>query len=304
MEYYINAAVLTSSFPIPSDVVDRYLKLAKPEHVKVLLYVFRKMSAEINTEEIAEQTGVSEYDVKEALLYWADTGILLPKQVEKPKSTPADNKKAIARSEKPTRTDVAKRGLENPRISFLLREAQLKLGRNLKSNETSTLVWLYEDQGLDVSLILLIVQYAVKNSKPNMRFIESVAVDWVDKGIDSLVSAEEELRKMAQGELCWKTVCSAFGIEYRKPSTKEKEAAFRWVEEWKIPNELLILAYEECVDKKSKFSFAYTSKIIENWHEKGIKSAKDLKQEKTVDSKTDFAAYDLDLYEKMLNSKD
>ena len=63
-------------------------------------------------------------------------------------------------------------------------------------------------------------------------------------------------------------------------------------------------AYEECVNTKSKFSFPYTAKIIESWHEKGFKTPKDIeKQEKTAD-KEDFAAYDIDLFEKMLNTKD
>ena len=303
MEYYINSAVLTSTFPLPASVVDQYLKLAKAEHVKVLLYIFRKMTVEMPLSEISEQTGVSEYDVKEALLYWADTGILLPKAAQKPKESEVA-KKAVTKAEKPSREDVAIRGMEDPKISFMLREAQMKFARNLKGNETNTLVWLYDDLGLDVSLILLIVQYAATNNKANIRFIESVAVDWVNRGIDNLQLAEEELRKLTLQEQCWRTVCSVFGIEYRKPSAKELSASYLWINEWKIPRELLNSAYEECVDKKSKFSFAYVAKIIENWHEKGIKSAKDLEGNKKETKKADFAAYDLDLYEKMLNSKD
>ena len=263
------------------------------------------MSAEIPVSEIAEQTGVSEYDVKEALLYWADAGMLLPKAVEKPVQNEVVPK-AVAKAQKPNRTDVAIRGMEDPKISFMLREAQMKFARNLKGNETNTLVWLYDDLGLDVSLILLIVQYAAINGKANIRFIESVAVDWVNRGIDNLPLAEEELRKITLSEQCWKTVCLSFGIEHRKPSSKELAVSYLWINDWKIPRELLNLAYEECVDKKSKFSFAYVAKIIENWHEKGIKSAKDLENNKKEKNskKNDFAAYDLDLYEKMLNSKD
>ena len=304
MEYYINSAALTSTFPLPSDVVDRYLKLGKAEHIKVLLYIFRKMSAELPVSEIAEQTGVSEYDVKEALLYWADTGILLPKEEPKPEVKTEPAKKVVLKSEKPTRTDVARRGLEDPKISYMLREAQFKFGRNLKSNESGTLVWLYDDLGLDVSVILYIIELAISQNTANMRFIESLAVEWVNKGISTIVEAEEENRKRLQVNSCWSIVCSAFGIEKRKPGKKEEETAYKWICEWQLSKELLEEAYEECVDKKSKFSFAYTAKIIENWYEKGIKSAADLKGLKKETQKSDFAAYDLDLYEKMLNSKD
>lgn len=299
MNYYINPSMLTSAFTVPTVVTDRYLKFAKAEHIKVLLYMLRNMFEEITVEKIAESTGVSEYDINEALLYWADTGVLLPKETTNTKQE-KENKSVVQKAEKPTRNDVARRGNEDEKIRYLLMEAQQKFGRNLKTNETSTLVWLYDDEGLDVSLILMIIQYAVAHNKANIRFIESTAVDWINKGVDSIALADEELRKMSLGEQAWKIVCSAFGLESRKPSKKETELATLWIDEWNLSKEDLVEAYEECVNAKSKFSFAYTAKIIENWHKDG----KNQKQKQKENKKDDFAAYDLDLFEKMLNSKE
>ena len=64
---------------------------------------------------------------------------------------------------------------------------------------------------------------------------------------------------------------------------------------------MLKLAYDTCVDSKSKFSFPYVAKIIENWHNNGYKTPNDIKDDKP---KNNTATYDIDLYEKMLNSKD
>ena len=136
---------------------------------------------------------------------------------------------------------------------------------NLRAPKASTLLWLYEDIGLDVSLILLIVQYAVTHNKANIRFIEQTAVDWVNKGIDNLTDAEEQLRLLSESEIAWNIVLSAFGIERRKPSKKEIELSLLWVNEWKISKELLIAAYDECINHKAKLSFPYIAKIIENW---------------------------------------
>jgi DnaD/phage-associated family protein len=258
------------------------------------------MSAQITESEIAEKCGIDEYDVKEALLYWADTGILLPKNSEPVKT---EKTKSVKKTDKPTRSDVAKRG-DDPKIRYLLRETQVKLGRNLKSNEASTLVWLYDDEGLDVSLILLIVQYAVAHNKANIRFIESTAVEWVKKGISDIESAEEELKRMAMSEQAWGIVSSAFGLEKRKPSQKESELSYMWLNEWEFSKEMLERAYEESVNAKSKFSLAYTAKILENWHKKGYKKPEDIEEKKPQTEENNFAAYDLDLFEKMLNSKD
>ncbi len=302
MGYTVNPICLSSVFTLPSTVADRHLKLANPEHIKVLIYIFRNLAEGIIIEKIADATGVSEYDINEALLYWADAGILLPDRTNTINKTD-DKPKSQKKSEKPSRVDVAKRGLEDERIRYLMNETQIKFGRNLKTNETSTLIWLYDDLGLDVSLIMLIIQYAVNHNKANIRFIEQIATEWVDNGIDNISDAEEDLRIRAEDDLLWKKVSICFGIERRKPSKKELELSRLWITDWKISNEMLTLAYEECVDKKSKFSFPYVAKIIENWHNDGITSPEDItsKKEKKDDG---FGVFDLDLYEKMINSKD
>lgn len=302
MNYYINPACLTSVFTVPSIVADNHLKFAKAEHLKVLIYILRNISNFDEVSLIAEATDLSEYEVSEALLYWADAGILCPK--EKIAEVPTPQKVAL-KSEKPNRSDVLKRGNEDPKIRYLLREAQLKFGRNLKTNESNTLVWLYDDLGLDVSLILLIIQHAVAHNKANIRFIESTAVRWVDKGINSITAADEELRLMALGEQAWGIVSSAFGIERRKPSQKETDYSVLWIEEWKLSREMLVAAYEECVNQKSKFIFSYVIKVLENWHSKGYQKPEDIEKKlKNSDDSNGIAAYDLDLFEKMISSKD
>lgn len=299
MKFYVNPTCLTSAFTLPVAVADSHLRFAKSEHIKVIIYIFRNFANGIDVEKISNEIGVSQFDVKEALLYWADAGILIS---DKQNNTETKSEtKTVAKSKKPDRLDVAKRGAADQKIRYLLSETQMKLGRNLKTNETSTLVWLYEDQGLDVSIILLIVQYAVNHSKANIRFIEQTAVDWINKGIDTVPVAEEQLRILAEEEQAWKAVSITFGLERRKPSVKEAELSKKWIFDWKISSNLLTAAYDECVNKKSKFSFAYTAKIIENWYKNGFETPQDIIKEKQKDG---FGAFDLDLYEKMINSKD
>ncbi len=302
MDYYVNPAAFSSAFTVPAAVVDQSLKLARGEHVKVLLYLLRHASDELTYEEIASGADVSLYDVKEAMLYWADTGILCPKQApETPK--PAEPKKVVKQLEKPSRTDVARRGAEDGKIRYLLNETQMKLGRNLKSNEAATLVWLYDDAGLDVSVILMIVQYAVAHDKANIRFIESTAVDWIDRGVTTISEADEELRRMAMEEGAWKLVRTVFGLDRRKPSKKEAKLAVQWVCEWQLSREMLAAAYDACVDAKSAFSFPYVAKILENWHQKGYKTPDEIEKQPQKEKSGDYAAYDLDQFDEMIKSK-
>lgn len=303
MNYIIDPKVFSAVFTVPVAVADKHLKLARGEHIKVLLYIMRNMSANPDNAEIAAAAGLSEYEVEEALLYWAGAGILLPdgRSAEKAEIKAP----AVKQNAKPDRADVARRGAEDEKIRYLLTETQMKLGRNLKSNESSTLVWLYDDLGLDVSLILMIVQYAAAHGKPRIGFIESTATDWVNRGIDTIAEADRELNKMAMSEQAWGIVCSSFGLEKRKPSKNELKLSLMWTDEWKMSREMLTAAYNACVDSISKFDMKYVSKILENWHEKGYKTPDDIEERKSgAEENKSFAAYDLELFEKMLNSDD
>ncbi len=302
MNYIIDPKVFSAVFTVPAAVADKHLKLARGEHIKVLLYIMRNMSANPDNAEIAAAAGLSEYEVEEALLYWAGAGILLPdgRSAEKTEIKAP----AVKQNAQPDRADDARRGAEDEKIRYLLTETQMKLGRNLKSNESSTLVWLYDDLGLDVSLILMIVQYAAAHGKPRIGFIESTATDWVNRGIDTIAEADRELNKMAMSEQAWGIVCSSFGLEKRKPSKNELKLSLMWTDEWKMSREMLTAAYNACVDSISKFDMKYVSKILENWHEKGYKTPDDIEEKKKNDNteSESFATYDLDLFEKMINS--
>ena len=302
MNYIIDPKVFSAVFTVPAAVADKHLKLARGEHIKVLLYIMRNMSVNPDNAEIAAAAGLSEYEVEEALLYWAGAGILLPdgRSAEKTEIKAP----AVKQNAKPDRADVARRGAEDEKIRYLLTETQMKLGRNLKSNESSTLDWLYDDLGLDVSLILMIVQYAAAHGKPRIGFIESTATDWVNRGIDTIAEADRELNKMAMSEQAWGIVCSSFGLEKRKPSKNELKLSLMWTDEWKMSREMLTAAYNACVDSISKFDMKYVSKILENWHEKGYKTPDDIEEKKKNDNteSESFATYDLDLFEKMINS--
>ncbi len=310
MGYFIMFDTYRQAFPVPTLIVDKYLKLATHTQLKCILYILRNSTEEISAEIISAALSIAKPEIEDALLYWVKQGVLGCHEEIKPEKK-TEPKEIVKQTAKPTRQDVAKRGLEDPKLQLLLREAQLKFGRNLKTNEASTLVWLYDDLGLDVSLILLLLQYAKTNDRLNITFIERTAVIWAEKGIENIVSAEKWISERAIGDLAWKRVCKAFSIEFRRPSEKEADYSYLWLHTWGLSDDLLIAAYELCVDTKSKFMFSYTAKIIENWHKKGYKTAKDIKQEektqKTNSKKTakeNFSGYNLSTFEESLNSDD
>ena len=298
MIYNVNPAIFSSTYAIPTDVADKYLKIATHTQLKVLLYFMRNISDGIDSQKISDALRLDINETEDALLFWQQCGILTGAT---PKEEP---KTVVVKSTLPSRTDVIKRGLEDKQLMFLLREAQLKFGRNLKQNESQLLVSLYDDHGMDPSVILLLLGYAVREGKCNLTFVKKTATNWLESGVETVMDAENLIAEAAKQNLAWSVVQSAFGIERRNPSTKEADLSNLWVNEWKISTELLKAAYDACVDAKTKLSMPYVAKIIESWHKDGVTNPEQISSKKKnvkPQGKNDFAGYDLDLFEKMLN---
>ncbi|MDD4699312.1 MAG: DnaD domain protein [Oscillospiraceae bacterium] len=309
MGYTLNPSELAGFFAVPCSVVDKHIKLAGAVHLKVLLWALRHMDKGFDSAAISEALKIDLPDVSDSLRYWADAGVLLNTEAPatQPEATQPSNKlqnrTACAQIVKPTREEVAKRGFECPEIAFLLNEAQLKFGRGLRQNESSTLVWLYDDEGMSVALILMLLEFAISENHVNIGFIERTAVQWINDGINNVQDAEKKIVVLHEKRGSWRLVESAMGIEHRSPSEKELQSAYTWVNEWKYGRDILRAAYEQCVDTTSKFSFPYIRKIIETWHRDGVKTIDDIKNVKKPNSKPNIASHDMELAMKNLVNK-
>ncbi len=306
MRYYINPSSLLGAFPVPTAVADKHIKLAGAVQLKVLLYIFRHAAEEISPEAIAQYLSIPVADVGDTLRFWADAGVLTadgaPAQVQQ---APAEKPKAVRTAAmKPTREEVAKRGNENPEIAYLLRETQQKLGRALRQSEASTLVWLHDDEGMSVSVLLMLIEFAISDGKPSIGYIERTALDWIDSGVEDIASAERKIGEIYDARSCWSIVQKAFGIDRRLPGKKEQELSVLWVKQRGFDKAMLREAYERCVDSTGKLSFPYIAKILDKWYKDGIKTAADIKDDKAAQKHDSIASYDSSLFDRMLRAID
>lgn len=304
MEFSLNIKSISSSFPVPCDIADKYIKLASGNQLKVLLLAVRDLSDKIDVTHISDKLGMDKTEVEDALLFWAQCGIVTRSEI--PVKSPA--KQILITTELPTRRDVINRGMEDEKIRLLLREAQLKFGRNLKNNESRFLVALYDDYDMDVSVILLLLQHAAAQKKTNLTYIKATAVKWLKAGVASVKEGEAIIANEAKGKIAFGVVRRAFGLDDRMPSDKEIEYSSVWVNAWDMSPEMLKAAYNVCIDNKAKISFPYINKVLEKWHKAGYKTVDDIKSgekksaKKQKDKKTDYAGFDLDAFEAKLNS--
>ncbi|NLB82196.1 MAG: DnaD domain protein [Clostridiaceae bacterium] len=286
---------------IPIKFLDEYLPKADPAYIVVYLYTYRYVSQgkkPPSNSKIAASLGIKESDVCDAMNYWSTLGFNLGgktviKSLHKSVYTPGE---------------IAERVQNDKKLSWLFEETQSTLGKILSSADMLTLFWIYDYLGLNHQVIMLIVNYAKKNNKASMSYIEKVAADWMDKGIDTVRKAEKHLAMLDERNTYEYNIKKMFGIVDRSLTPSERTITQQWQNELKPSNELLLAAFDINIERTGKLSIKYINGILKSWAEKGIdtscKATKEVKDTKPSNFKQrediDFDAKELEILKKRI----
>lgn len=324
MDLSINLGMWNTIFAVPCEIIDKHIKLAGAAQLKVLLFVLRHAGEKISVSQVAIALSMTELDVKDSMQYWLETKVLtnfeLKDNLSTDKTEEKNNnnennkntivqlpveKKHYTRIEKPDTQSVSKRVKESEEIASLVQEAQVILARPISNGDCSTLLMLHDTYGLPVHVILMLMQYAVSIGKRHMNYIKTIAISWAEEEIDTIEKAENKIRVLESYRTAWLSLEKIIGIEHRSPSSKEDEAANRWINLWKMPNDLIKEAYDRCVNSKGKYILSYMDGIIKRWYNCGIKTlAQAIEEDKykkvTYSQKqvSEFTSYNIDEYER------
>lgn len=189
---------------------------------------------------------------------------------------------------------LATRMAESTEIQSLIQETESMLGKTLSPALTSSLLSFHEDLGLPVEVILMMVLYAKGIGKTSTSYLESMARDWSEAGIFSLVAAEQKINSLKAGQQAWKRLEGILGIYHRSPSKREASYAQTWLLEWHMPDELVEEAYERCVNQTGKLSLSYMNKILERWHTGDIKNLEQLAAKELPKKTAKTSSYDIE----------
>lgn len=319
MGYALQLGAWSSVFAVPGALVDRYIKTADGDQLKVILWLLRNNGRSYSAEEIGESVGLNGAQAERAVQFWVQNGLL--QKEEAPLSTtlqpaaaaaaavaastpaPAARPTAPRRMLRPDGVYISELVETSPTIRRLVEEAESMLGKTLSPALSGTLIQAHEDYGLPCEVILMLVAYANKIGRANTSYIESTVRNWADSNILSIEAAEEKLRELDETAIAWKRCEQAFGMTSRRaPSRNESQYAHRWVCEWGMPDELLNEAYNRCVDNTGKVNMKYINAILERWHKSGIRTLKEAVDEKlAAEARREpkqTPSYDLEEYEK------
>jgi DnaD/phage-associated family protein len=290
--YHLDSGMWGRVFAVPNEIADKHLKLCGAVSLKVLLLLMRH-GEPLDAAQLASMLGQSPADIQDAANYWVELGIInradilaiaQPVVVPNPKPEPVPvmhpteelsggNKFVkIGRPVNLTKAEVNDLAESDIHVRDLLHEAQLTLGRPLKSLEPEAIVTVYVRFEMPADIILMMMNYCTSIDKTISAHLQRVAADWYNRGIDTHEKAEQELLRLGNQGKADNSIRAAFGIYGRDITDKERIFFTRWTDEWRMGIPLIRAVYERSVNVKGKYDITYMNAILTDLNSKGVKT--------------------------------
>ena len=158
-------------------------------------------------------------------------------------------------------------------------EVQRLMGRTLNTEELKILLGFVRYLGLPADVIAVLVCYCKDRARqrgnlrsPSLRTIEKEAYAWAERGIDTMEEAAafitaQNVKNSRMGKLM-----QQLQIRGRSLTAAEERYASAWLD-MGFDDEAIQMAYERTCLNTGGLSWAYMNKILQRWHEAGLKTA-------------------------------
>lgn len=269
---------------IPSAFIDDYLPEANATFVKVYIYALNLATKNVQTEflDIAQALNLLESDVIQAFQYWANKGWMSlsggsvtftspsSPDTSTAQTNPAPAAEFVSKRPGYTSAEVANAIRTDSALSETISLSQEILGKTLSPTDTETLYWFYDGLKFSPEVILMLIEYCVSKEKRRMNYIEKVAVSWHERGITSMEAVNSYLKSEEEHSGYLYSIRKILGITDRQLSKNEEQYINRWHDMYHMDENMVSIAYEQCIIQTSKLSLPYIEKILERWHKSGI----------------------------------
>ncbi len=295
---------------------------ANEAQIKIYLFLLRSVSSgrDISLPLIADRFNYTERDIIRSLIYWDKQGLItldydesgnvrgiclnvvekpvvndsvlsvsgIPAAPRDPESVkvPAIEAPAAETPSAPARpfypSDRLQEFKRNPEVKSLLFTAEQYLKRTLSSSDLSSILFFYDSLHFDVSLIEFLIEHCVSSGHKNMHYIETVALDWDERGIRTAEQAKYETNVNRKE---YYEVLKAFGLSGRNPVKPEIDFIRRWRDEYGFSSELIIEAVNRTMSTISKPSFQYADSILQRWKKNHVSKMSDIAESDKVHEK-------------------
>jgi len=191
----------------------------------------------------------------------------------------------IAPGERPSYSETDVLNAMDTDISFraLYGEVQRLLGRSLNTEELKILLGFIRYLGFGPEVISVLVCYCKERARqrgslrnPSLRTIEKEAYAWAERGIDTVEEAAAFIQAQNVRNSRLSKLMQLLQIRGRSLTAAEERYAQSWLD-MGMEEELISMAYERTCLNTGGLNWAYMNKILQRWHEQGLRTAEEVR---------------------------
>ena len=171
-------------------------------------------------------------------------------------------------------TEQVNRLAQDEEFSQLLYIAQKYMNKVFTPRDCQVFAYLYEGLSMSSELLEYLVEYCVQNGHISVRYMETVAMSWHEKGIRTALEAKDYSASYNRDSFA---VMKAFGINNRKPAAPEQKLMDKWFRDYGFSREVVLEACSRTITAIHNPSFQYADKILSDWQKAGIRGLTDIK---------------------------
>lgn len=263
---------------------DKLIRAHDADVALLCIYYLRSCSRDI--EQAAAELCRTLSEIRAADEKLMRLGILGDKKAE---PVPAEPAKELPQY---TARDISQRSKEDENFSLIVSEGERVLGRKLNSNDLKVLFGIYDYLALPVEVILVMLNYLAEvfhakygdSRRPSANAIEKEAYRWAHREIFTLDQADEYIEFMQTRSSEMDSIRRMLNIHDRDFSSTERKDVSSWLD-MGFTEEAIAIAYDRTIIATGTLRWNYMRKIILNWHEHGLHSAKDIEEKDPVRGK-------------------
>lgn len=274
---------------LSNDFIDHYMRKADGEYVKIYLLILRLSGSQlpVRVDELADTLELTRKDILRALNYWEKAGLLKLNE-DSPStgeisatSAPEEEISEASVSsfttpsvpEKANRSAVEmEKAIKNTDLEQTVYMAETYLGRPLSTSELNSFCYINDDLHFSSDLLEYLIEYCITRGKKSVRYIESVAINWFQMGINTVKKAKEQTALFTQNVF---PVMKAFGIGNRNPGPAELDYIRKW-NSLGFETDIIVEACNRTLLATHQASFPYANRILEDWKKSGVRNTTDI----------------------------
>ncbi len=251
--------------PVSIEFIENHMPSAPGDYIKVYLFGLYKSSVggEISAQGISRSLHMTELQIKEALEYWQNKGVL--------SISDGDPTACVFLSPSPeTAPNIPSL---YPNQDFIADIGTL-LNRTLSTGEIKALLDFTTVYGLPHEIVLMLVRHcssdSVRGKNVSVAYMSKVAQSWADAGVDTLEKAEQKIgayTAAASGAL--RVIRRLDAGSSRLPTADEMALYEKWTREWGFTQDAVLLAMRDTTSSL-KPSMKYLDAILKSYFEKSI----------------------------------